>query len=535
MSYLFIDKWVDFSELNDNSRGNVTNPILLLYASLLRAHSKKVFYVNANDNTITRNKLISFVEKEKIKTIIFYTHTDNINAILRLELSNIIKGVNLILLSINENLKNLTKKYSCKLIQFDERLSLENNFVTFLNALNIVVDFERVKRNIIDYSLEKDIRKKTNLISIGSGCRAKCCFCNIAGSELKYRQIDIIIKEITSLLDKGVNYFHLTNHSFSCEREFMYDFCMKLSDLARSYDFSWSCFVIPGFFINNIDLLPLMSKSNLKKIEIGCETGSEVLLSEMNIRHLNADIEKIIITSIAENIPVISAHFVLGTPKENIESLNETKDFILKLLDLTSASCDIHLHSYFPENAPYENIFDKIANKKNDFVSGSETLTIEELNEQKKQIYTAIRSKRKELKSKIDLQKQHELFILEKKYNIVTQIGRDIISKTSNYVLFEKKESFENAFFSWEIPNGRFDYSLLLNNFGFFVSQEKLSSDYSNFHEILDNYIRCGYTINEIIEHMGRESNGGLTKETVCSVLNQFENHLRLYYVKYLN
>jgi radical SAM superfamily enzyme YgiQ (UPF0313 family) len=316
---------------------------------------------------------------------------------------------------------------------FDERISLERNFLTFLEVLNIIPDFGCIEKHTTNYSLEKNFRKKTAVINIGSGCKAKCRFCTIADTKLIYRPVDVLMQEITSLLNMGVKYFHVANHSFSCDRKFMKDFCTKLMDMIFSYDFAWSCFVVPSFFVDNIDLLPLMAKSNLKKIEIGCESGSEILLSEMNIKHSSSDIEKIIAAAIFENIYVFSAHFNLGSPKESVKSLTETKDLILKLLDLTTALCDIHLHCYFPETTCFESVFDEIVNKRSDFMCESELLTIEELNRYRKQIHIAIKSRKNELKSKVGLRKQYVIFMLEKKYNITSQTGRDYFSKTRNY------------------------------------------------------------------------------------------------------
>jgi hypothetical protein len=72
-------------------------------------------------------------------------------------------------------------------------------------------------------------------------------------------------------------------------------------------------------------------------------------------------------------------------------------------------------------------------------------------------------------------------------------------------------------------------------SFGTFVTQENLKADFSNLHSVLENYVRCGYTAGEIIELISQESNGNISKEVVCSMLEQLESQFGLYYIKYLS
>lgn len=534
MSYLFIDKWADFSDLNDNTRENAISPIFLMYTSVLRDHNNKVHYINWNDNELTKSKLLEFIENNKIETIIFHVNIDNISSVSNFKLSCLDDKIDYVFLVDDKNLIHETIDKKVKIIFFDEKLDIKDNLTIFLENFGIIVNVETLEKCMIDYTFERIIKKKTVLINIGSGCKAQCNFCNIANSVPKYRSINIIMKEIISVLDRGVKYFHVSNHSFSCDREFMKLFCERLIDLTYSYDFIWSCYIIPSYFINNIDLLPLMKKANLKKIELGCETGSALLQDKMNIQHSNANIEKIVTASIEANICMFSAHFILGSPKENMKSLVETKEFILDLINLTNSFCDICLHCYYPEIGNDNNVFNRMTNKKNDFVCPSESLSIENLNAQRRIIFTAIRSKMNELLCKTHLKEQYELFKLEKKYGVNLQILRDYYSKTRFYSSFLRKETIKQAFYSWEIPDERLDYTLIYN-YGTFVVPEDLKADCSNFALVLENYIRSGYNVGKIVDIIEKETNGRVTKDVVYSAMDQLEEHLGLYYIKYLN
>ena len=160
MNYLFVDKWADFSDINDNSRGNVVNPIFLMYASVLNEYDKQVHYINANDNRLTKCKLAEFINNNKVKIIIFLADIDNVNSILRLDLTSLNNEIELVIFSINENLMHFVKKERTKFIMFDERFSIENNFLIFLSTLNIISGIERIEKKSINYSLGKGLYKQ---------------------------------------------------------------------------------------------------------------------------------------------------------------------------------------------------------------------------------------------------------------------------------------------------------------------------------------------------------------------------------------
>ena len=61
-----------------------------------------------------------------------------------------------------------------------------------------------------------------------------------------------------------------------------------------------------------------------------------------------------------------------------------------------------------------------------------------------------------------------------------------------------------------------------------------MKSDYSNFLQILDDYIRSGLTKSEIIESIIKDSHGNITEEVVCSTIDQLESQYGLNYIKYL-
>lgn len=534
MKYLFIDSWCDYSIITDFYRENQINSFFLSYATIIQRLNISVSCLDTKETDFTKEKLFSLIKKEKFEKIFFYVNIDNIHSLLRVQLN--IKNTDIVFLSVNEDLSlMLANEKHIKYVNHDERFSFELNVNKFLKICNIMIDSNEVYYEIpLNYSLCKSLLKKTILLNVGTGCKGGCEFCTISNSQLIYRNIDNIMVEIKSLLSQGVKYFHIMNHSFSCDRFFIETFCMEIRKIAQDYDFYWSCYIIPSFFINHLDLFPIMVEAKLGKIEIGCESGSKNILEGFNLTHSNSDVEKIINEAINSKIPVVGCHFIIGSKNETYESLNETKDFIIKILELSYSLCDIYIHNYFPERDLHSKIYDQIIKKRRGFVSGSNCLSILELNKYKRILHKSINSKRKELVEKVPIKILHQHYQI-KKYNITTQIFKKHIEKSLLMMLFKRKDADKNnIFFSWEIADSIDTYTPIYYD-PTYIQLEELNEDYSNLNRIILYYLKEYITVKELIDITCKSTNNIINRNHILSFLNELENNKKLFYSKYLN
>lgn len=407
------------------------------------------------------------------------------------------------------------------------------NINILLNKFNLHFDNNQYNLNT-DFSLIRNIQEKTITINTGTGCKGKCKYCNINDSKILYRSLDIIIEDIRTVLSLGIKYFHIINHNFACERDFVEKFCSKLIEIGTEYDFAWSCFIMPNFIINNLDLIELMTEAKLKRIEIGCESGNEKLLAKNGIYHSLMDVESIINSAMVAKIPNIVLHFMIGMPSETKKSLLETKEFIMRLLYLTTALCDIHLHCYFPEKLPINNKYEDICQKKREFIQGSKALSTLELSMYKKDMLKEINATKNELRKNIPVKTLYEQFELEHNYNIKTQTQKEFIRRTQRYMVFTIKNESFNTYYSWEIEENLDDYTPVFFTQKQYLPEEKLKSDLSNLNIVLINYILSGFSLGEIVSLLNQESSGKVNKQTIISILNVWEMNLELNYRKYL-
>lgn len=534
MKYLFIDGWCDFSVITDGYRENAINPIMLLYATSLKNEGSTVEYMDAAHKDFEVNTLFEIVKKEEINCIIFYATLDNIHSLTRLVSNQTALGnIRLYALSVNEDLSSIIGSVPMINIIYDERKEWKRNQELFFEICKITKNKSGNNDYRLNYDFYPSIVNKNAIINIGSGCNAKCTHCIIHESVMVYRDIDCIMADLDSLFAREVNYFHIANHSFTCSREFVEVFCKKLIGKKSKYNFAWSCVIIPEFFIDKTDLLPLMADANLKKVEIACENGSEKIRNDLGLKYSLVDLENIINHIREARIPVIAAHFIIGTQSESLLSLEETRSLIMRILYLCDYLSDIYLHPYFPEKESYSSICDKIIKKRIDFVCNTDTLHIYELKEKVNELYKEIYSAKKENISKVPLKIQYDYFNLARIYGITTQIYKELIEKSSKMSFFTNKTLHDHSFFSWEVEDSLDTYTPYFFTTRY-IPDVELNEDYSNLSLALLSYVKKGLTVKEICEVIQRGSNGTIKKDFIVSTLIDWQNQFNLIFVKYL-
>ena len=530
-NYLFIDGWADLSIITENNRNNQINPIVLIVPSIIKKSNNIIKYIDARDNGFSKKMLLSTITHNSIDNVIFYCDIDNLESVLRFIRCNKECCSKFFLFSINDSMAQYMDISHVKTLLYDERIDIESNIKSIVKNLCLSIDNEKIDNFQIDYSIVKDIHEKTVLINTGSGCKRRCEFCSICNSIVVYRGVNEVINEIAFLLNSGVKNFHITNHFFANNRFFVKELCEILIKDFSKYDYIWSCFIIPEYYISHIDLLPLMKKAKLRKIELGCESGSLKILKYFNISSAQEAIMAIISKAIEVDIPVISTHFIIGSPLESKQTLKQTENFILKILRLTNSYCDIYLHSYFEKNKDIS-FYRTLLRKKNDFIFNTKYLKISDLKNLKKQIQKRIQLERKDLFFKVPIQKQYEQIKMSS-YGVNTQVYINNIFHSPLNIIYKRKEQCNYIYFSWEIEKNIDDYSPELF-VKMHLTEEKLKDDFSNIKTFLLNNMTKGLTVRELSDWVSRITFRKFGKDDIISILNILESESKLFYTKYL-
>lgn len=162
-------------------------------------------------------------------------------------------------------------------------------------------------------------------LSSSRGCVFKCIYCyhDFMGANYRKRSPENIVDEIEFLLKNyGPLYYHFIDDNFVTYRKNVFEFCQLIRK--RKLDIYWGC----SGRVNSMDekLLLAMKEAGCKFITYGVESGSQRMLNVMNKKVKVEDVKHVLRLTM-KHIGYPSCTFIVGTPGENRETIQETIDF----------------------------------------------------------------------------------------------------------------------------------------------------------------------------------------------------------------
>jgi radical SAM superfamily enzyme YgiQ (UPF0313 family) len=185
----------------------------------------------------------------------------------------------------------------------------------------------------------------------GRGCMGKCAFCFEGGQEhsnLRVRNINSCLDEVDYLVETfGVKYINFVDDTFILNRTRTEEFCNKMID---KYDgkIKWYCEARADILSKNIDILPLLKRAGLIKIQLGGESGCQEILDAYNKGVKIEEIE-LVTKQIAEaGITYMYINFIIGGAFETETTFNKTLNFAKKLMRMDPGHVEVNSSVYTP-------------------------------------------------------------------------------------------------------------------------------------------------------------------------------------------
>jgi len=175
---------------------------------------------------------------------------------------------------------------------------------------------------------DEDMDLSINITS-SRGCVFKCIYCyhDFMGAKYRKRSPMNIIEEIEFLIGQyGPKYFHFIDDNFVTHRKSVFEFCDLIHD--RKINITWGC----SGRINSMDekLLVTMKDAGCRFITYGIESGSQKMLDVMK-KQVKIEKVKEVLKLSMKHIGMPSCTFIVGTPGENRDTIQETVDFCREL------------------------------------------------------------------------------------------------------------------------------------------------------------------------------------------------------------
>ena len=175
------------------------------------------------------------------------------------------------------------------------------------------------------------------------GCALKCSYCstsNIEGSSLRQRSPEVVGAWIESWVRAGYKNFYFVDNTFNLPPTYAKSICRQI--LERELDMHWRCIIYPKNV--NGKLVELMAKAGCQQISLGFESGSELILENLNKQFTLKEVRRTSAMFAAQGIEQLG-FLLLGGPGETKQSVEESLAFADSLkLDVLRLTAGIRIY-----------------------------------------------------------------------------------------------------------------------------------------------------------------------------------------------
>lgn len=200
------------------------------------------------------------------------------------------------------------------------------------------------------YTLDKDII--FDQISTGRGCVGNCSFCfegNKTENNLRLRSVENVIEEIDYVVSrlKNQHYISFLDDTFIINRLRTTKICNHLIEKYNG-EIGWFCEARVDILQRNIELLPLMKKAGLIRVQLGGESGSKFILDAYKKHMKPQDLKEVVKKLYEANIPSIYINFIIGGAFETLETFNQTLEFATELIEIAPGCAEVGCSLFSP-------------------------------------------------------------------------------------------------------------------------------------------------------------------------------------------
>ena len=170
--------------------------------------------------------------------------------------------------------------------------------------------------------------KRTMNILTSRGCPYACAFCCKApwGQKIRYRSAENVIEEIGLLRTRGYEGLMLYDDEFFLNEKRDLQIALALGEAGMV----WRCFSRADVIMRHTALIKVAAANGLREMLIGCESGSNILLDNIN-KGTNTWINEEAICFLKSLKVRVKVAIIIGLPGETPDTIKETERFVEKV------------------------------------------------------------------------------------------------------------------------------------------------------------------------------------------------------------
>ena len=179
--------------------------------------------------------------------------------------------------------------------------------------------------------------KPMPLMIAGRGCTGTCAFCfegrkHHPGKKLRLHSAERCLEEFDYLvkMSKG-SYISILDDTFVADGDRLKRFCNGLIDRYNG-EIAWFCEARADTLAQNTDILPLMVKAGLIRVQIGGESGCQEILDAYKKRTTLEQMWAVVDSARDHGLLSVYLNFITGGAFESRETAARTRDFAVELL-----------------------------------------------------------------------------------------------------------------------------------------------------------------------------------------------------------
>ncbi|MBI1911169.1 MAG: B12-binding domain-containing radical SAM protein [Deltaproteobacteria bacterium] len=186
----------------------------------------------------------------------------------------------------------------------------------------------------LSFGVRGMVKAGVTSITSSRGCPYNCTFCGVGIVFKKVRQFsrEYCAAEIEELLNKfKAKALYFADDTFITNKKNVFTFCDNMIKTGLSKKISWTAQARANLIgWQDLEMLKLMKSAGCVQLEFGFESGSDRVLGILKQNRVRVeDNQRAIDVTHKSGLRVLGT-FIIGTPDENVEDLEQTKNFIEK-------------------------------------------------------------------------------------------------------------------------------------------------------------------------------------------------------------